>query len=220
MRMPPSLRNPAILRPVDVLPPQCLDADELAKQLIALSRVLQNRVMAEEMTEMELTARSGVSVESALGPFVTLADDFYSAGRAFTEFEYDFFHRNTLPLIGYGGSRPSLIFMCQNTDRIQSLLRMIDQRLAGLAAEFRRSFSIYATDAQRLRFLTPAPGQPMPRGTAPGPGLRGATVAEQTALAMVRTFRQQLSMIAGLMREALQEIIPVGIRRALVRLPI
>lgn len=205
--------------------PRCLDPGELRSHLLSTAQALQDRVMAEGRTEMELMRLSGVSLETSLGPFLAVADVLFSSGRAFVLHVRDFF-QGTLRLIGDASTpeRPgrSLLYACQNPRRIQSLLRTIDERLVGLLDAFRRMFFEYEMDALRIRRVMQLPlsqrppQQPVQPGTAAGPGLRATSAAERAALAMVRTFRQQMAVIAQLMREALQEIVQtIGVRPSL-----
>ena len=195
---------------------KCLDPGELRSHLTSLVQALQERIMAEGRTQMELMRLSGVSLETSLGPFLRTADLLFSSGRAFIQQVRDFF-QSTLRLIGSTSDQEragrSLIYACQDATRIRSLLRMIDERLVGLLDSFRGMFLVYEQDALRIRRVMQLPlnqrppQQPVEPGTAPGPGLRATSMAERAALAMVRTFIQQMAAIIGLMRQALQGIV-------------
>lgn len=205
--------DPLLVRRLrEVIPtiPECRDPTQLRNQLLMLEQMFETTAMGLARTEMDLVARSSVSVERALAPFLQAADAFFRTATFSAVPPARLIVAAGLNLLNGQPAQPSGLYSCQNALRIQGRLREIDRRLASLLEALRQMEEAYLRAALRIRqIIREAVMMPEPApGTAPGPGLRVTSVAERMALDAVMLARREFNIMRQLLQEALAEIVP------------
>lgn len=205
--------DPLLVRRLrDLIPaiPECQDPAQLRNHLLMLEQMLENTAMVLARTEMELVARSSVSVERALAPFLQTADTFFRYATFSAVPPARLTLAAGLGLINNQPPQQSGLFSCRDVPRLLGRLREIDRRLASLLEALRQMEDAYLRAALRIRQVIRESVMMVetPPGVAAGPGLRATSMAERIALDSVRLARREFNIIRQLLQEALGEVVP------------
>jgi hypothetical protein len=203
----------------DLLTPTvCLNPTMLRTQLLNLDTELTSTAGTLAMLEMNLVQNADVRLERFLLPFLQNAEAFFRfANRRIPELRA--MVQMALRLLGTQAPTSFSVYQCRDAGRIRINLRLIDQRLGTLNEVLRQMEAAYAADAQRIyqviqRQINAPPLPPPEPGAIIAPMRpRATSIAEQTAIAAVRMFRQQADAHLTLVRAALQEVVQALVTR-------